>query len=138
MRPGIIATLGRSALVYFIPKAKITELHGRAQTIERNGTRLPLVPMYHPAAALHQPEASTVVRADVILWCTGFRSSLDHLAPLRLRGPGGGITMTGRLATQVAGDARVHLVGYGPSASTIGANRAGRAAARELTQFLKQ
>ena len=77
-------------------------------------------------------------RADVILWCTGFRSSLDHLAPLRLRGPGGGITMTGRLATQVAGDARVHLVGYGPSASTIGANRAGRAAARELTQFLKQ
>lgn len=76
-------------------------------------------------------------RADVILWCTGFRSSLDHLAPLRLRGPGGGITMTGRLATQVAADPRVHLVGYGPSASTIGANRAGRAAARELTQYLK-
>ncbi|RVW03054.1 NAD(P)-binding domain-containing protein [Rhodococcus xishaensis] len=75
-------------------------------------------------------------RADVILWCTGFRSSLDHLAPLRLRGPGGGIAMTGRLATQVAADPRVHLVGYGPSASTIGANRAGRAAARELTQFL--
>lgn len=75
-------------------------------------------------------------RADVILWCTGFRSSLDHLAPLRLRGPGGGITMTGRLATRVAADPRVHLVGYGPSASTIGANRAGRAAARELTQFL--
>ncbi|PTR30684.1 pyridine nucleotide-disulfide oxidoreductase [Rhodococcus sp. OK519] len=76
--------------------------------------------------------------ADVILWCTGFRSSLDHLAPLRLRGAGGGITMTGRLATQVAADPRVHLVGYGPSASTVGANRAGRAAARELTQFLNR
>jgi hypothetical protein len=24
----------------------------------------------------------TVLCADVILWCTGFRSSLDHLAPL--------------------------------------------------------
>jgi hypothetical protein len=24
----------------------------------------------------------TVLRADVILWCTGSRSSLDHLAPL--------------------------------------------------------
>lgn len=71
--------------------------------------------------------------ADVILWATGFRSSLDHLAPLRLRGPGGGITMTGRLATQVAVDPRIHLIGYGPSASTIGANRAGRAAAAELT-----
>jgi hypothetical protein len=78
----------------------------------------------------------TVVRADVILWCTGFRSSLDHLAPLMLREPGGGITMTGKLATQAAKDPRVHLVGYGPSASTIGANRAGAAAVKELMTFL--
>ena len=76
------------------------------------------------------------LRADVILWCTGFRSALDHLAPLMLRGPGGGIVMTGRLATQVARDPRIHLVGYGPSASTIGANRAGNAAATELMGFL--
>lgn len=74
--------------------------------------------------------------ADVILWCTGFRSSLDHLAPLLLREEGGGITMTGRLATQVAKDPRIHLVGYGPSASTIGANRAGGAAAQELMGHL--
>jgi thioredoxin reductase len=74
---------------------------------------------------------------DVILWCTGFRSALDHLAPLQLREEGaGGITMTGRLATQVAKDPRVHLVGYGPSASTVGANRAGDAAARELVEHL--
>ncbi|OLL20995.1 MULTISPECIES: NAD(P)-binding domain-containing protein [unclassified Rhodococcus (in: high G+C Gram-positive bacteria)] len=78
----------------------------------------------------------TTLDVDVILWCTGFRSSLDHLAPLGLRNPGGGITMTGKLATQVAADPRVHLVGYGPSASTIGANRAGRAAARELVDHL--
>ena len=77
------------------------------------------------------------VQADVILWCTGFRSSLDHLAPLLLREPNGGIVMTGRLATQVAKDPRVHLVGYGPSASTIGANRAGGAAAAELMSFLE-
>lgn len=73
---------------------------------------------------------------DVILWCTGFRSSLDHLMPLMLRETTGGITMSGRLATMVARDPRIHLVGYGPSASTIGANRAGRAAAQELTDFL--
>jgi len=78
----------------------------------------------------------TVVRADAILWCTGFRSSLDHLAPLLLRNDDGGIVMTGRLATQVAKDPRVHLVGYGPSASTIGANRAGGAAAEELMERL--
>jgi len=75
-------------------------------------------------------------QADTIVWCTGFRSSLDHLAPLMLQEPGGGITMTGRLATQAAKDPRVHLVGYGPSASTIGANRAGAAAAAELTAYL--
>ncbi len=78
----------------------------------------------------------TTLHADVILWCTGFRSSLDHLAPLLLREPDGGIVMTGRLATQVAKDPRIHLVGYGPSASTIGANRAGGAAAAELMAFL--
>ncbi|WP_280459993.1 NAD(P)-binding domain-containing protein [Nocardia carnea] len=74
--------------------------------------------------------------AQVILWATGFRSALDHLAPLALRGPGGGITMTGRSATRVAADPRIHLIGYGPSASTIGANRAGRSAAVELTAHL--
>jgi cation diffusion facilitator CzcD-associated flavoprotein CzcO len=81
-------------------------------------------------------EDGRTLRADVILWCTGFRSSLDHLAPLLLREPGGGIRMTGRLATQVARDPRIHLVGYGPSASTIGANRAGAVAARELMEKL--
>ncbi|WP_353941033.1 NAD(P)-binding domain-containing protein [Streptomyces sp. HUAS MG91] len=73
------------------------------------------------------------VAADVILWATGFRAAIDHLAPLKLREPGGGIRMTG---TRAALDPRVHLVGYGPSASTIGANRAGRAAVREIQRLL--
>lgn len=75
--------------------------------------------------------------ADVIFWNTGFLHSLDHLAPLDLVNEQGGVVMSGRLATQVAQDPRIHLTGYGPSASTIGANRAGRAAAKELTDFLK-
>lgn len=76
------------------------------------------------------------LKVDVILWCTGFRSALDHLAPLGLREPTGGIIMTGRLATEVKKEPRIHLVGYGPSASTIGANRAGAAAATELMATL--
>jgi cation diffusion facilitator CzcD-associated flavoprotein CzcO len=67
-----------------------------------------------------------VERVDVILWATGFRPAVSHLAPLRLRGPLGGIQLDG---TTAVADPRVQLVGYGPSASTIGANRAGRAAA---------
>ncbi|MDL9938016.1 NAD(P)-binding domain-containing protein [Gordonia sp. ABSL1-1] len=75
---------------------------------------------------------------DVIFWNTGFRSALDHLAPLHLRSAGGGITMTGRLATVVAADPRIQLLGYGPSASTIGANRAGREAARVVRDQLAE
>lgn len=73
------------------------------------------------------------VDADVVLWCTGFRPALGHLAPLRLREHGGGIKLDG---TRVVREPRLHLVGYGPSASTIGANRAGRAAAREIRDLL--
>ncbi|XVQ16042.1 NAD(P)-binding domain-containing protein [Spirillospora sp. CA-255316] len=76
----------------------------------------------------------TEIEADVILWATGFRAALDHLAPLRLRAPGGGIVMDG---THVAGDRRIHLLGYGPSASTIGAGRAARAAVRDLRGLLE-
>jgi cation diffusion facilitator CzcD-associated flavoprotein CzcO len=72
------------------------------------------------------------VPARTLLWCTGFRASLDHLAPLGLRARGGGIVMDG---TQVVADPRVQLVGYGPSASTVGANRAGRQAVRNLRQL---
>lgn len=75
----------------------------------------------------------TVVRGDVILWATGFRAALDHLTPLHLRTAGGGIVMDG---TGVAAEPRVHLVGYGPSSSTIGANRAGRAAVASLVKWL--
>jgi cation diffusion facilitator CzcD-associated flavoprotein CzcO len=72
-------------------------------------------------------------RADAILWATGFRAAVAHLAPLHLRAAGGGIRMDG---TQVAGEPALHLVGYGPSASTIGANRAGQSAARALRRLL--
>jgi cation diffusion facilitator CzcD-associated flavoprotein CzcO len=71
--------------------------------------------------------------ADVVLWATGFRAALDHLAPLHLRTSGGGVVMDG---TRVVAEPLLHLVGYGPSASTIGANRAGRSAVRELLRTL--
>jgi len=76
------------------------------------------------------------IKADVILWNTGFRGALDHLTQVVPREPDGGILIDGRLATRVAKEPRIHLVGYGPSASTIGANRAGSAAAKELSKLI--
>jgi len=45
--------------------------------------------------------------------------------------------MTDRLATQVTDEPHLHLLGYGPSTSTIGANRAGRAAVQEIDELLR-
>jgi cation diffusion facilitator CzcD-associated flavoprotein CzcO len=81
-------------------------------------------------------------RIDVLLWATGFRPAIGHLAPLRLRTPYGGIQLlpaTGDVqsATTAVADPRVQLVGYGPSASTIGANRAGRSAALAVSRYVE-
>lgn len=70
---------------------------------------------------------------DAVLWATGFRPAVGHLAPLALRSGLGGIAVAG---TTAMADPRVQLVGYGPSASTIGANRAGRVAARAVAAWL--
>lgn len=94
-------------------------------------TRLPIFDRI-TALGVEWADGSSV-RADAIVWATGFRAALRHLAPLELREPGGGIRMDG---THTARDPRIHLVGYGPSASTIGANRAGRAAVHDLKALL--
>ena len=77
-------------------------------------------------------------QVDAIIWATGFRPAIAHLAPLHLRSPAGGIQLdsAGRGTAAVA-DPRVQLVGYGPSSSTIGANRAGRTAARGVRDYLR-
>ncbi|MFF4418655.1 ArsO family NAD(P)H-dependent flavin-containing monooxygenase [Streptosporangium sp. NPDC001559] len=80
----------------------------------------------------------TVLDCDVVIWCTGFRPALTHLAPLRLRGPGGAVAVEG---TRAAGEARLYLLGYGDwtgpaSATLIGAGRTAKQAVAEvLTQL---
>jgi cation diffusion facilitator CzcD-associated flavoprotein CzcO len=77
----------------------------------------------------------TVLELDAILWATGFRASLGHLAPLHVREPGGGVLMADD-GVRVMREPRLLLVGYGASASTVGATRAGRAAAMGAVRFL--
>lgn len=50
--PKVIVTLGRFSMYRYFPGASITKIHGQAQRV---GNRL-IVPMFHPAAALHQPK----------------------------------------------------------------------------------
>ncbi|MFP7761512.1 NAD(P)-binding domain-containing protein [Marisediminicola sp. LYQ85] len=75
----------------------------------------------------------TLHRADAIVWATGFRPEVRHLAPLGLREAAGGLRVRNGVSES---DPRVFFAGYGPSASTIGANRAGRSVARHVVAAL--
>ena len=74
-------------------------------------------------------------RADAILWSTGFRPELRHLAPLKLREKEGGVVVAQGASWK---DPRIFFAGYGPQASTIGANRAGRQVARQVIATLSK
>jgi len=60
INPDLIVTLGRVSMGYFINNGKISGIHGRP--LWSNGRMV--IPMYHPAAALHQPSLKEVVRKD--------------------------------------------------------------------------
>ncbi|MCC9710616.1 ArsO family NAD(P)H-dependent flavin-containing monooxygenase [Streptomyces sp. MNU76] len=80
----------------------------------------------------------TRAQADAIIWCTGFRPALSHLAPLRLRGRRGHIATDG---TRTLDEPRLHLLGYGDwtgpaSATLVGVGRPARDAAREIAQLV--
>ena len=63
VRPEVVVTLGRVALTWFIPGAKVTELTGVPQRIEWHGRELTLLPLLHPAAALRAPDRLPLLEA---------------------------------------------------------------------------
>lgn len=75
---------------------------------------------------------------DAVMWCTGFRAVLDHLAPL------GVITDDGHIATvgtRSITEPQLWLVGYGDwtglaSATLIGVGRSARATVAEMEDAL--
>ncbi len=76
----------------------------------------------------------TAAGADAVIWCTGFRPALSHLAPLGLRGRRGHLATDG---TRAVGEPRLHLLGYGDwtgpaSATLIGVGRPARDAAHRI------
>ncbi|HBP6526503.1 TPA: NAD(P)/FAD-dependent oxidoreductase [Pseudomonas aeruginosa] len=80
----------------------------------------------------------TETAVDAVIWCTGFKPALHHLADL------GVITEEGRVlvdSTRSTVEPRLWLVGYGEwtgsaSATLIGVTRTARTTAAEIEQFL--
>ncbi len=60
INPSIIVTLGRFSMGKFIPGAKISAIHGQMRKV---GDRF-VIPMFHPAAALHQAALKPAILAD--------------------------------------------------------------------------
>lgn len=58
--PRIIVTLGRFSMNYFLPEAKITRDHGRTFNVDG---RI-IFPVFHPAAALRNPEMMKLLAED--------------------------------------------------------------------------
>jgi uracil-DNA glycosylase len=58
--PKVIVTLGRFSMGLFLPNARISLVHGQSMWVKG---RL-IVPMYHPAAALHQGALKPILEKD--------------------------------------------------------------------------
>jgi uracil-DNA glycosylase family 4 len=61
IQPKMIVTLGRFSMARYFPKAKISQIHGQAKKMDG----VIYYPMYHPAAALHQPSLRRTVQEDM-------------------------------------------------------------------------
>lgn len=58
--PKIIVTLGRYSMARWFPSARISHIHGKPRSVGK----FLVIPMYHPAAALHQPSLRQEVVDD--------------------------------------------------------------------------
>lgn len=58
--PAVIVSLGRYSMNHFFPQAKISRVHGQSREIDGRM----FIPMYHPAAALHQQSLRQVILDD--------------------------------------------------------------------------
>ena len=61
IQPKMVITLGRFSMARYFPGSKISAIHGRPRKIDG----VLYYPMYHPAAALHQPKLRQTVEQDM-------------------------------------------------------------------------
>ncbi len=59
--PKLVVTLGRFSMARAFPKARISRIHGQPRKIGG----VIYYPMYHPAAALHQPSLRRTIEEDM-------------------------------------------------------------------------
>ena len=83
IKPLLIVTLGRFSLAKFLPTEKITQAHGTLHTVDWQGRRIHVFPLYHPAAALRNPQMRSALEEDF----DKIPSILAQLQSLHQKGP---------------------------------------------------
>lgn len=68
IKPKIIITLGRHSMNLFLPKSKISTVHGMLEQIKlpKSSLRIGILPFYHPAAALYNGGLRKTLEADFL------------------------------------------------------------------------
>lgn len=66
IRPKLVVTLGRISLNCFLPLMKISDIHGQDFKIELEGMMFVLMPLYHPAAAMHNGQMRPMLKTDFL------------------------------------------------------------------------
>lgn len=64
IQPRLICTLGRFGMEYFMPKAKISLIHGTIQETTIRKIKYMLFPLYHPSAALRSTRNKLKLEED--------------------------------------------------------------------------
>jgi len=66
LNPKVIATLGRFSMNYFLPEAKISQIHGKPQILKSSQGKFILYPLYHPAAGLRNGKIKLALIEDFL------------------------------------------------------------------------
>lgn len=124
-----LASAGGLGDIVMVPTVKEARIRGVLQSVR------PFV-AFTPDGVIWLDGHETSV--DVVIWCTGFRPALDHLAPLNIAEADERIVVAG---TRSVREPRLWLVGYGEwtgfaSATIIGVGRTARTTVSDIDAAL--
>jgi uracil-DNA glycosylase len=89
IRPKVVVTLGRISMSRWFPGESISRIHGQPKVFDG----VTVVPMFHPAAALHQERYRSLIEADfkslpgILARATGATPAPATVAPAESQAP---------------------------------------------------
>ena len=67
IQPKVVITLGRHSMEYFLPGMRISMIHGEPKRIQFGDEKLIIIPLFHPASALYNPNMRQTLIDDFLM-----------------------------------------------------------------------